>query len=39
MKPMDEMDRSIQLRAEEVAYKAVLGPWRAPPAPPGSRLS
>lgn len=25
MKPMDEMDRSIQLRAEEVAYKAVLG--------------
>lgn len=25
MKPMDEMERSIQLRAEEVAYKAVLG--------------
>lgn len=25
MKQMDEMDRSIQLRAEELAYKAVLG--------------
>ena len=25
MKPMDEMERSIQLRAEELAYKAVLG--------------
>ena len=24
MKKMDEMDRSIQLRAEELAYKAVL---------------
>ena len=25
MTKMDEMDRSIQLRAEELAYKAVLG--------------
>ena len=25
MKKMDEMDRSSQLRAEELAYKAVLG--------------
>lgn len=25
MKKMDEMDRSIQLRAEELAYKTVLG--------------
>ncbi len=25
MKKMDEMDRSIQLRAEELAYKVVLG--------------